>query len=281
MNNNVEYIFDVGGEKYGVVTSDTIQQRRYSLTASKGFPWLTYLGSHGVAGSGVMTYAGYSKGDLFGRRFLFSTSPWWVDANHSHPGYGSLSLVFFAFLRPDHPKMKVIPVNPALCYPNMRNMKICGMIRGQDVDLKGADLVFWFQCYSEKIAKQVNYALVGQPLNDKVMDGKLNDFELNIDIGNKNDWVCLGSCDEKNNLYGFLNINELNCVKPLNMGFILVPVDAKPRWPDECNAISSMDLSMNLNWPIDTAFLPMGTIALYELEIDYFSQYGVVKLGSG
>jgi len=278
MENNIEQVFFLGDKKCAVIKSNTPLQKTYSLSESQGFPWLTYLGADGVAGSGIMSPPGYSKPDSMGRCFLFSVSPWWVDANHSYPGYGSLHLIFLANLRPVHPTIKGIPFDSSLVHPNMRDMKLRGKIRGHGVDFKGADLVFWFQCYSEKISRSVNYALVGQPLNDKLIDGKINDFEVNVDIGKSEDWVCLGSCDQKSDLYGYLEINDLDLDMPSSMGFILVPVDTKPLWPNECNAVTTIDLGLNNKWPIDPRLLPTGCIALYDLVIDYYTYYDIKQL---
>ncbi len=270
-----EHMIDGLGNKYRVVRVDNIlqRQRTYFLSVSRGSPWLRYSGSKGVCGDGIIDEALYSEPDTLGRQYLFSEGPWWVDANHSNPGYGCLSLVFFCHLRPD----RGLVFDPNLSYPNMRGMKIRGKIRGHNVDLKGADFVFWFQCYSEKIAKNVNYALVGQPLNDKLTDGNINEFELDVDIERYDDWICLGSCHEKSDLYGTLDIRELDLDKPSSMGFILAPIDAKPIWPDECSFKLSRPIILysQLVWPIDTQSLPVGVIALHELEIDYYSEYQV------
>jgi hypothetical protein len=276
MNNDVEYLFEMDGKKYKVVRTGNVLQRTYVLNVPQGFPWLRYSGSKGVCGDGIVDRSLYSVPDTLGRQYLFSTGPWWVDANHSNPGYGYLSLVFFCHLQLD----KRAIFDPNLCYPNMHGMKIRGKIRGHNVDLKGSDLVFWFQCYSEKIAKNVNYALIGQPLNDKLMDGNINEFELNVDIDHYDDWICLGSCHEKRDRYGDLDIRELDLDKPSSMGFILVPIDVKPIWPDECNFRTSMPMNLyaELDWPIDTRSIPTGIIALYELEIDYHSEYQVWQM---
>jgi len=269
----------IGEKTYSVIRSQTALRRSYSLESSKGFPWRTYAGWDRICGGGIISQASYSKTDSNGRRFLFSVGPWWLDANHSHPGFGSLSLIFFAFVRQIPECVGSIVLDPTLLYPNMRGMKIRAKIRGYDVDLKGADLVFWFQCYSRKIGKRVNYACIGQPLNDRLIDGNINDFEMKIDIGTTDDWVCLGSCDEKIDLYGNLDLQELDLDTPDDMGFVLVPIEARPLWADECNVASQMDLGPNGTWPIDISSLPTGAIAMYELEIDYYSDYEIIALG--
>ena len=274
MKNVVEYTFEMMGQKYCVVRCETIRKRKYTLAAGS-YPWMTYVGCDGVIGNGMTFPALYSQADVSGRRCIFSVGPWWVDGNHSSPGYGYLSLVFLCLLRPD--KLQVMLFDPNICYPTMKNMKIRGKIRGANIDLKGSDLVFWFQCYSEKLGKNINYALVGQPLNDKLMDGNINDFELNIDINNYDDWVCLGSCEKKSSLYDDLDIKELQLDKPINMGFILIPVDVKPIWTEERSTDETMNLDFESQWPVDVELLPMGTIAFYELEIDYESYYEIVQ----
>lgn len=276
MNNTIESIFQMKDKEYCVVRSDTIQQRKYSLSASKGYPWMTYSGDDKIVGPGTANPALYSKADIFGRQFLFSMGPWWVDGNHSFPGYGYLSLVFLALLRPD--KLHGMLFDPSLCYPNMREMKIRGKIRGHNIDLKGADFVFWFQSYSEKTAKNINYALIGKPLNDKITNGEINEFELKIDVEAVDDWVCLGSCSEKNHIYGDLDIKKLDHDKPVDMGFILTPIDVQPHWPDECGELPAMNLSLKHQWPIDISLLPIGSIAIYELEIKYYSQYQILQI---
>lgn len=269
----------IGETTYSVVRSQTTLHRSYSLESSNGFPWRTYAGTDRISGNGIISSASYSKTDSRGRRFLFSVGPWWLDANHSHPGFGGLSLIFFAFVRQIPGWIGPLSLYPTLLYPNMRGMKIRGKIRGHDVDLKGADLVFWFQCYSRKIGKRVNYACIGQPLNDRLIDGNINEFEMKIDIGTIDDWVCLGSCDEKSDLYGNLDLRELDLDTPDNIGFILAPIEARPLWADECNVASQIDLGLNRTWPIDIGSLPTGAIAMYELEIDYYSNYEIITLG--
>jgi len=275
MERGKEMIFEMFGKKYRFCDYTEPVQKKYSLTASQGDPWLKYIGSDGVAGHGITAKAGFSKTDLKNRRCLFTVGPWWIDANHSHPGYGCLQLIFVASVRTNIKEQTQKYFDPTLLYPTMRNMKITGQIRGQGVDLKGADLVFWFQCYSEKIERNVNYACIGQPLNNKILDGEINYFALNIDIGNVNDWVCLGSCIEKSDMYGDLNISELDLDKPGSMGFILIPVDVKPLWPDEADQLSISEIGLLHAWPPDVTYLPEGIIAFYELEISYEALYGV------
>ncbi len=274
MDDITECRFSAGGREYVVKRSDKLLRRTYNMNTFRGHPWMTYSGADRIEGDGIIKPALYSQADSLGRQYLFSTGPWWVDANHSHPGYGYLSLVFIAVLRPD--QMREMSFNPNLSYPTMRNMKITGKIRGNNVDLKGADLVFWFQCYSDKIGKKVNYALIGQTLNDKLVNGKVNEFELNIDAPVNDDWVCLGSCIEKSYMYGDLPIEDLDSDKPINMGFVLIPLNVKPIWPDEFSAVSPMNLNPESLWPVDTALLPTGAIALYALDIDYYSNYQVM-----
>lgn len=267
-----------GDKEYKVVKSASVVQRTYSMKTSQGYPWMTYVGTDRTAGFGMIPPAGYSKPDKDGSRFLFSVGPWWVDANQAHPGYGSLSIIFFTYVVPNPPGIKHFLFDPSLCYPNMRNMKIRGNIRGHNVDLRGGDFVFWFQCYSERIGKYLNYACIGQPLNDKLLDGNINHFELNIDIGKGDDWVSLGSCDEKSELYGNLELKELSLDTPLDMGFIIVPIDAKPLWNTECEEILPLDLGIGCRWPVNVDRLPKGTIAIYDLEIEYSSNYEIVML---
>ena len=141
--------FKKGEKTFRVDKSWSVVQRRYSLSESKGYPWIKYSGSNVAQGDGIVSIADYSRADINERRFLYSNGPWWVDANHSHPGFGSLSIIFFAFVKAMAIKGEYCPIEPTLAYPDMRKMKISGKIRGYNVDLKGADLVFWFQCYSE------------------------------------------------------------------------------------------------------------------------------------
>jgi len=271
-----EYLFKMRGRHYCVVKSDVLLKRTYNLSQAQGYPWMTYAGADRTTGNGNLSPALYTIPDKLGNQYLYSTGPWWVDGNHAPPGYGYLSLVFLCLLRPD--KLQNMSFDPHLCYPNMREMNIRGKIRGHSADLKGADLLFWFQCYSEKTEKNINYALIGKPLNEKLLNGKINDFELNVDVENTEDWVCLGSCAEKSHLYGELDLNNLDAAKPLNMGFILTPMDVKPVWPDECDLSSPMNLTTESLWPIDTHSLPTGTIAIYDLEIEYYSQYKILEI---
>lgn len=277
MNFTPEHFFEFYGKNCCVVSSDTLLKRTYNLNDAQGYPWMVYSGTDRIAGDGYQFPALYSKIDKLGRRFLFSSGPWWIDANHVHPGYGYLSLVFCCRLAPDKAQQGT-SFDPNLCYPNLKEMKIRGKIRGCHVDLKGSDFVFWFQCYSDKIKKHVNYALVGQPLNAEVLDGHINDFELDIDIRNPGDWVCLGSCIEKSDRYGSLDINELDTIKPASMGFILTPIDAKPVWADECDLTAPLNLSYESVWPINPQALPIGTIAMYDLVIEYYSRYKIVEV---
>lgn len=275
MNQTPEYHFKLGNKEYTVKKSDTLLRRTYNLDVSRGFPWMTYTGNDRIAGDGCPKPALYSKPDNRGRQYLFSVGPWWVDANHSTPGYGYLSLVFLCLLRPE--QIQNMCFDPSLSFPNINGMKIKGKIRGHNVDLKGADFVFWFQCYSEKIGKKVNYAFIGQPLNDEILDGNIRDFELDIDISATDNWVCLGTSIEKSYMYADLPIEMLDTVEPIDMGFILIPVDAKPVWSDEYGAASPLNLSLDSMWPIDAASLPHGAIAIHELEIDYDSYYQVLQ----
>jgi len=282
VNDQTGYRFILDGKAYAVKRSDIPVRKKYNLNASRGFPWMTYTGNDRIAGNGYPLPALYSKEDTLGRRFLFSVGPWWIDANHSSPGYGFLSLVFHCLLRPDQ-KDQHMCFDLSLCYPDMRNMKIRGKIRGHNVDLKGADFVFWFQCYSKKIEKKVNYALTGQTLNDKILDGKINEFELRVDAENNDDWVCLGSCLDKSSIYGNLPIGKIDLDTPINMGFILIPIDVRPIWSEEYLTTLPINLikeSAQSMWPVKTNLLPEGTIAFYELEIDYYSHYQIFHIGS-
>lgn len=270
--------FEIFGKKFEYCNYPEPVQKQYSLRESQGSPWLKYLGTDGIAGHGITAKAGYSKPDRKGRQCIFSVGPWWLDTNHAHPGYGCLQLIMVASVRMNinTPSQKLF--DPSLLYPTLQNMKINGRIRGTDVDLKGADLVFWFQCYSEKIKKHVNYACVGQPLNEKLTDGKINDFELNIDIGQAQDWVCLGSCIDKNDKYGNLDIRELDLDKPDSIGFIVIPVEVKPLWTEEVDQISVSDIGLMHAWPPDISNLPKGTIAFYDLDISYEARYGLEQI---
>ena len=270
-----EQLFQRGNRQYLVRKLDAAVKRKYRLPAG-GYPWMTYTGSNNATGSGFVIPALVSQTDKAGRRFLFSSSPWWVDANHAGPGYGYLSLVFFSLLRADYlPEMLF---DPGLSYPNMHDMKIRGELRGYNVDLKGADFVFWFQCHSRKIAKNVNYIYTGRTLNHEILNGNVTHFELSIDIADTDRWVCLGSSNEKAQQYGNLPVDELDPVRPIDMGFILAPLDARPVWPADYRAVSPLNIiseSVVSVWPLDTDSLPGGTIALFNLEIEYFSQYQV------
>lgn len=273
--------FEHNQRRYQLFYSDVPIRRCYRLThASRN--WLCYSGAHGFYGMGMAAPVPLSMPDQQGRRFRFSVGPWLVDPNHAAPGYGDLNLIFFTALDPTEPSNKNLPLDGELICPSLRDMKIRGAIRGANVELKGGDLLFWFQCYSSKLKKRLNYALTEQPLNRFVASGEVTPFSLDIDIGAVDQWTSLGSSAERSDLYADLPIESLDNERVINCGFIIAPISVLPLFPDEivsdgpkAKVISSLDLSWQAAWPMDPSLLPTGCIALYELEIEHNSHYRV------
>jgi len=269
----IDSTFSRHNQHFRLLKSLTPQKRRYSLAKSPTRSWFSYRGAHGQTGQSIRAAVPLSKRASNGRSFLFSNGPWWIDPNHAHPGYGSLHLIFFTPVDPMHTSNHELPIDAHFIYPNMQSMTIQGALRGDHINLQGSDLLFWFQCYSKKINRYVNYALIDQPLNKHLLCGELSLFSLTVDIRQKDQWVCLGSSTERSDLYGDLPISELELDKVINCGFILTPIELQPIWQAEADNLSLVELAYESKWPINTDLLPTGCIALYDLQIDYDSHY--------
>jgi len=261
---------------FEITESSELGHRRYKLDADH-HPWLNYFGNDGGSARDPHVALPHNGHD----NALISVSPWSIDGNHADPGYGYLSLVLLAYTNTVQKPEGVI-FHPNLALPNMQNMRIKGKLRGVDINSAGAELVFWFQMPNKAGNKAINYACIKQPITHLLMTGQEETFEINLDIRDFDQWVCLGSCKEKEEVYDTVDpqdiVSELDAgISPYNMGFVFLGYQPQALISDQVPKLSPMDFCFPCRWPVDPDSIPQGTIFWYDIEIDYHSYYTVKR----
>jgi len=268
------YIYD--GKLFLVRKLPENKNVTYDFEKDDDVAWFTYTSNLGYFGQPQIS-AAITTYDNKGQKTLFSTGPWWVDSNHVEPGMetGNLSLLFILTATPQPPWTRAFC--PQICYPQLHGMKIQGSLRGANIDLKGAELVFWCQFKNPDTQMNYNYVLSGQPLTQYLLSGETEDFELNLDCFDDAQWTALGACERKKHLYQKGSIRESisNC-DIVNMGFIVSPFPLNYIWQDKKpeQALEQINQTGDY-WPVDTSQLPQGTVALSKLKITFNTEYEV------
>ena len=268
-----------GGYRIGVEKYAKPVRKRYVNDFTQSIePWLSYWSKCGIGMPAIFMHANHALSSQTRKHYIFSQGPWWIDPNHACPGYGYLHLIFFAFtsLEAFNYMNTIFPFfNDNLAYPLIDGMIIKGTLKGVNVELKGSNLYFWIQVYSSKYDKLINFIYSQKPLSI-YLDGNVNNFSLHIDI-NESNWTCLGSCKEKEDIYGYCNIQDISGDPIYNMGFILAPIDVKLMYEEDIPAYSS-DNIYNFKGPIDMSRLPTGIIMMHYIQIEYFQSHRIILL---
>jgi len=149
-------------------------------------------------------------------------SPWWLDPNHAPPGAGYLSLLTWIYL----------DAGPGTSTEHLKEIDLRGAtlrlaIRIHNLDLKGGQLVFWFQTAMPD-GRSVNYVYTGMPLSSRLIhpdELNLIEVELSSDAAV---WTCLGSAEDRTDTYGCIPLAEAISRVDYDFGLIIFPVDASP-----------------------------------------------------
>jgi hypothetical protein len=257
-----------------VVLNDQLTEKVASAHESP-IKWCSYIGSEGVLGSGHVSQL-LATTDVNGEPFTLSTGPWWIDANHASDYERHLSLIFFSSVNPI--LQGNFPCNPHLLLPALETIHFDGQIKTDNLDLKGAEIVFWFQARHKKTQQSQNYALTGYPVK-LAKQQNWTDFKLKIDFRETQAWTSLGSHPSKSNAYLDLPIESIeDNFEILSIGLILYPLKFRFLWPElmpqSCDAINLIS-DQAVHWPVDSRTLPSGTIAIRREHITYSSYYAL------
>jgi len=100
-------------------------------------------------------------------------------------------------------------------------------LKSENLDLKGGQLYFWFQSHMPD-GKYVNYAYTAQPVNLLLgNNGDYNSIQIKLSSAPA-DWTCLGSSVARANTYGCAPLLDAMTRVNVDLGFIILPVDALP-----------------------------------------------------
>ncbi len=149
-------------------------------------------------------------------------SPWWLDNNHAPPGAGYLSLLTWLYLGGinDAPTENLKELD-------LRDAILRVALRVEDLDLKGGQLVFWFQTLMDD-GRYANFAYTGEPLNLLLhrRDAR-NRIEVTLDPDEAR-WTCLGTSQSRGDTYGCMPLADAMGKVNTDFGFIIFPVDGSP-----------------------------------------------------
>lgn len=148
-------------------------------------------------------------------------SPWWLDNNHAPPGAGYLNLLAFTYMgKPTG------PADPTSALDLTNGLFVISM-KTENLDLKGAQLLFWFQVVSPN-GKYTNYALIGAPIYQGSSVMQSNQIYVYLPNDSKM-WQCLGSSDARSDTYG-CSISFQDAIKNVNndFGLIIMPTQSDP-----------------------------------------------------
>jgi hypothetical protein len=191
---------------------------------------------------------------------MVSRSPWFVDSNHAPPGAGYLHLLAFLLTNPND--------IPAHGRPNrftdgefsrdLRNARLTVRIRGQ-VEWRGAQLVLLAQ--SRLPSTTANYVLTAQPFQ---VAQEWTDQTVTLST-DPDQWTCLGARWDLLDYYGCGDIADVLSDVNVDLIFVLFPLQIVPITPGTYTHTTRPHLQYDLDW----AVLPSGTIEFDTIRIDY------------
>jgi hypothetical protein len=173
--------------------------------------------------------------------FVVSKSPWWADQNHIYPGPGALHLLAVLWMRG---KFNGLPFESI----DLRDARLrFRMSQPVPLKLHGARLVFWFQTVDDSNGKFVNYALTSVDLARALHPSPRIWREVELTLGTaETDWTCLGSREEKSDIYGCASSVEMALSRVTNdFGLILLPIDMEQP-PTGAFALDDVQLLLKL-----------------------------------
>jgi len=260
---------------------DELEHRTYKMDTQQDVQWNTYVGTTGTQGAGIINQAAMVK-NVKNENLMHSTGPWWIDGNHSINGDGFLSLPFVLCTMPNNwNKMKL---SPNFIFPLINTMKVRGKVKGIDINLKGAEFVFWYQYLDPTENKYINVINDKQPIK---LQNDWYDFEVEVNLDDTSNLSFLPNSPEKELLYTDKFTLPSKPVFAESLGFVLYPYKVNHILQDEqpealISTVNIPERYENIQrihtWPIDTTTLPTGTILMKNLEIEYFTNVKLTSL---
>jgi len=178
-------------------------------------------------------------GEEDGNGYVESYPPWWLDPNHRPPGgYGYLMLLGWTQM-----KLWNLCVGMESYTIDLTNGLLEFNMYVDDLDLKGANVVFWFQTnvdFDAPYGKYVNFALTAYPIESFVVEGAWTNVALPLDPS-EDDWTCMGAA--AGTRYGCAPIDEAMRDVNTNFGFIIIPIADPNDLPSATVRISNFKIS--------------------------------------
>ena len=151
--------------------------------------------------------------------FIQSKGPWWPDSNHDVRADGQLGVNLVAYLD----SRNLLPdVHVHDREIDFRNARLEFRIRGENLSLRDAQLVFWVQSRPHDARHFVNLALTGEPLTGAATSGRWTSVALDLDPDGE--WTCLGPAPSRLQIYGCASPTEVLSDANRDFGFLLYPV---------------------------------------------------------
>src|SRR6266851_3617870 len=190
-----------------------------------------------------------------GNSSLISRSPWWIDYNHAPPGAGYLHMVFCLCTKgPFGESMKEVAGENRFVKAGMpRNFtgaRLTFRLKSE-LETRGANLVLLVQATVGSLTS--GWALIGQPL--KV--GKQWSDQTIIASPEPDQWVCIGSRHDRQDYYGYIELQKVLSDVNCNIMLILFPLDVLPMGPI---AGDKHILRPGKDYPVWTSKLPEGYV---------------------
>lgn len=216
--------------------------------------------NHGTNGWESLTFHNQQLGNLVwsdngginNTGHIYSSGEWWPDPNQQPPPYGVgfFNMLAFTFTSRLVPTFNTYAVD-------FRNATVTARFKGEDLNLKGARLKFWFQAWSPDAQRYVNYMYHG-PDGDGVPDGdftyaitdpewKQVQFTLDPD---PRYWTCMGTNPAFNYFYGCVSDDAGDVTKALSdvnrdFGFLLFPVQGREFIHQPTGTIRTEDITLS------------------------------------
>jgi hypothetical protein len=133
------------------------------------------------------------------------------------------------------------------------------------MELRGARFVLHCQATvknKEGGDKAINYVLTGQPFT-VTPDWSEQTVTLTT---NPADWLCIGARHDLNDVYGCADIEEVLADVNIDIILLLHPLTIVPLTPEKEGPHLRR---AEVDYPVDTSYLPSGYIMLDEVRIEY------------
>jgi len=195
-------------------------------------------------------------------------SPWFLDANHAHPGAGYLHLILWIYTdsrwyQPGARGVERLPYRTSSFADqgkskDLRNARLTVRLRGE-VDLKGAQLLVLAQATTSKTT--ANMVLSGQPIP---LTENWSDQTIVL-ANDPKQWTCLGARKGREEEYGCDAIDTVLADVNCDLIFVLFPLKVTPAWP----GTDSPGRYGGVDYPADIQNLPKGLIQFESIRIEY------------